>query len=368
MAITTAFKNAANTAVNLSQLARASYKGPGKTTVKIGNKTYATPEFGITEKSGVTSKTPMTVTITKDGISSAPTKSSNNNTKKKSGGSGGSGGSKAPSAPSEMDLFAQQEGLSKNAASLEAQRLQNEYDYTRELLGQQESSATKERDIAKSQLELALQDVVKSGSTSKQNAQIQAETATEQGASAARQATTKTRNMLRGLGILSSSAGSDLLSRPATEFQKVSADIQTQLGQRVKEVDDFISSKTQENALKVQELLNNYASIVDRIRTDLRFNNREKLSALKQNKLALDQTLSEIRANQTNFMLQANTYKNNLLSGASQYNTPLATTGAQAQQRIAGTVPTIAPKTQTKDMYTGVERKKIGTDLLSSFS
>jgi len=362
MSLTNAFSTAVSNALKLSKLATANYKGPGKTTVKIGTKSYSTPEFGITEKSGVTSKQPMTVTIDKSGISAKPTsqpkqqKKTNNNKNKSS----------APSAPSELDLFAEQTGLAKSQAEQQAKQLQSEYDYARELLAGQEQQAISERDIAKSQLELALQQVMQQGGRAKESAIQQAESATEQAASAAKQAERKTRGTLRGLGILASSAAGELLSRPATEFQKVGADIQTQLSNKVKEVDDFLTAKTEENALKVQELLSNYASIVDRIRTDLRFNQREKLSALQQNKLALGQALSEIRANQVNYQMAVNTYKNNLLSDAGGLNTGLQTGGMN--ERISATAIGSQPKDSKKGIDIYNPRKKENLDAVASYA
>lgn len=278
----------------------------------------------------------------------APEKPASSTQKKSSGSSqkksSGSSPKLSASAPTELDIFAEQTGLAKDQAAQQASQLQSEYDYARELLAGQEQQAVSERDIAKSQLEQALQQVMKQGGRAKESAVQQAESATEQAASAAKQAERKTRGILRGLGILASSAAGELLSRPATEFQKVGADIQTQLSNKIKEVDDFLTAKTEENALKVQELLSNYASIVDRIRTDLRFNQREKLSALQQNKLALGQALSEIKANQVNYQMATNTYKNNLLSEAGGLGTPLRTSGIQ--ERIMGQTPQ-APKQQT---------------------
>lgn len=277
-----------------------------------------------------------------------------------------SGGSKAPSAPTELDIFAEQTGLAKSQAEQQAKQLQSEYDYARELLAGQEQQAISERDIAKSQLELALQQVMQQGGRAKESAIQQAESATEQAASAAKQAERKTRGTLRGLGILASSAAGELLSRPATEFQKVGADIQTQLSNKVKEVDDFLTAKTEENALKVQELLSNYASIVDRIRTDLRFNQREKLSALQQNKLALGQALSEIRANQVNYQMAVNTYKNNLLSDAGGLNTGLQTGGMN--ERISATAIGSQPKDSKKGIDIYNPRKKENLDAVASYA
>lgn len=236
--------------------------------------------------------------------------------KKKSGGNSGGSNNKssAPTPTTERDIWDQQNIMAKDIYDQNLSDSLLALDKNKALAEQQISSLETSKATDQSILEQALRSVLTQAGTTKSNLYNQAEAATEQGASAARQATTKTRNTLRGLGILSSSAAGDLLSRPGTEFQKVSADVQTQLSQGVKQIDDFVTSKTEENALKVQQLLQQYTDLIGRIQTDLRFSDRERLSAVKQAGLARDQMLSEIRANQTNYQLQAQTLKNNLLS------------------------------------------------------
>jgi hypothetical protein len=303
---------------------------------------------------------PLLSETTKPSSSSSTKKKSSNSSNKSS-----SSKSSAPAAPVDpMDIFAQQEGMATDVYKQNLSDSLLALDKNKALAEQQIGSLESQKKTDQSILEQALKSVLTQAGTTKENLMNQAEAATEQGASAARQATTKTRNTLRGLGILSSSAAGELLSRPGTEFQKVSADVQTQLSQGIKQIDDFVTSKTEENALKVQQLLQQYTDLIGRIQTDLRFSDRERLSAVKQANLARDQMLSEIRANQTNYQLQAQTLKNNLLSGAtSTFGTATTNLGAAAEgnNNIQGTTFTPQNTKVSTDIYT--QRKKL-SDLM----
>lgn len=296
--------------------------------------------------------------------SSSSSSSSSNKKSSSSSNKSSSPASMASVASDPMDIFAQQEGMATDVYKQSLSDALLGLDKNKALAEQQIGSLESQKKTDQSILEQALRSVLTQAGTTKENLYNQAEAATEQGASAARQATTKTRNTLRGLGILSSSAAGELLSRPGTEFQKVSADVQTQLAQGVKQIDDFVTSKTEENALKVQQLLQQYTDLIGRIQTDLRFNDRERLSAVKQASLARDQMLSEIRANQTNYQLQAQTLKNNLLSGATNAFgtvTNNVKTAAGGINNIQGTTFNPQNARASTDIYT--QRKKL-SDLM----
>lgn len=266
----------------------------------------------------------------------APTPKKNNNTN-----------TKATVDTNSDDFFKEQYGMTKDQYDADVEQTTNLYNYQDEQLRNQEQELNVDKATNQSILEQALRAVLTTAGNTKENIKGQAEAALEQGGSAARQATTKSRNMLRGLGIMNSSAAGDILSRPGTEFQKVSADVNSQLSKGLKEVDDYIMAKTEENATKVQQLLSQYAAMVDRIKTDLRFNGKEKLSALKQATLARNQTLSEIRADQTNMKLEAQRYSNDLAAsfGGVDENLPNI---QDPSASIASTAYT-TPQTQTQN-------------------
>jgi hypothetical protein len=244
-------------------------------------------------------------------------------------------------------FFDEQTDMTNEQFEQDYERTNNLFNYQSELLQGQEKELNVDKATNQSILEQALRAVLTTAGNTKENIKGQAEAALEQGGSAARQATTKSRNMLRGLGIMNSSAAGDILSRPGTEFQKVSANINEQLSKGLKEVDDYIMAKTEENATKVQQLLSQYAAMVDRIKTDLRFNAKEKISALKQATLARDQTLSEIRARQTDMKLSAQSFANNLISSFSGVEENLPNI-QDPSASIASTAYT-TPQTQTQN-------------------
>lgn len=245
------------------------------------------------------------------------------------------------------DFFDEQTDMTNEQFKQDYERTNNLFNYQSELLQGQEKELNVDKATNQSILEQALRAVLTTAGNTKENIKGQAEAALEQGGSAARQATTKSRNMLRGLGIMNSSAAGDILSRPGTEFQKVSADVNSQLSKGLKEVDDYITAKTEENATKVQQLLSQYAAMVDRIKTDLRFNAKEKISALKQATLARDQTLSEIRARQTDMKLSAQSYANDLISSFGGIEENLPNIQDPSASIASAAYPT--PQTQTQN-------------------
>lgn len=217
--------------------------------------------------------------------------------------SGGGGGSKTSSSTSS--------GITDQDRA-ELDELGTQYDYNKSLLEGQLKDYEGQYNTSKSILEQALESVLTSSKRARERSQFDAESNIAEGASAAQQATTKTRNALRGLGILNSSAAGELLSRPGTEFQKVKADIGTQLAQRMKDLDDFEMEKSNENALRISQLTQQYNAMVDRIRTDLRFNEKDKINAMRQAKAALDSRLSEVKASQAEMQNIVDTERNNM--------------------------------------------------------
>lgn len=338
----------------------AAYKIQGSSTTDPRYANYK-PNINIgTKVGGGTLQVPAGVATYKPGQvlgTQAPTSKPKTNNKPSNNSS-----SSSSNKSSNNNIFAEQEGLADNIYQQNLSDTLLQFDKSGAMAQDQIKSLETSKATDQSILEQALRSVLTQAGATKDNLVNQAESAIEQGASAARQATVKTRNSLRGLGILNSSAGGELLSRAGTEFQKVSADVQTQLSQGLKQVDDFITTKTEENALKVQQLVQQYADLVGRIQTDLRFNKREQLAAVKQAQLARDQMLSGIRAEQTNYMLQAEAYKNNIVSelgGVSQLANNNVGTATQKVSNIQAPVVGAQNTKQGADIYDYNKKKGI---------
>lgn len=149
--------------------------------------------------------------------------------------------------------------------------------------------------------------------------------------SAARQTQGKSRNILRALGILSSSAAGDILSRPMTEFAGQRAEIKQAITARLQQLDDALSQKTSEHANLVAQLESTYSNLVNGILSDLRFSDRERADAVQAVNAALASKISDIKMAQANWQNQINAQKNALASSTtalSNYANPTADIGA----------------------------------------
>jgi hypothetical protein len=134
----------------------------------------------------------------------------------------------------------------------------------------------------------------------------------------ARQTQLRNRNMLRGLGILNSSAAGDILARPMEQFDSERANQVTLATKRLNELDTFLAEKTAEHSRMVGELENNYLKLVGDIQRDLRFNERERADAIQAANSALESRLSEIRMAQMNYENQVNAMKQNFALGLAE--------------------------------------------------
>lgn len=152
--------------------------------------------------------------------------------------------------------------------------------------------------------------------------------AVEQAVSGANQATRQTRNMLRGLGILASSAAGELLSRPTQELDRETARIRGEVSNRVSQLDDFQRNEVSKLSQQANDLKNKYTSMVNAIRTDLRFNEADRAASIRAASAALADRLSQIKqaAFTVNSQIQAEkrALAQNMLQIAAQNNPTLA--------------------------------------------
>lgn len=273
--------------------------------------------------------------------------------------SGAGGGNPNPVDPNAGLVEATQ-----SEADAYLQSLNTEYDRAAEELQGQLSSAGTAREQGLSSLRSAVDEYGNLIGKQKTSAQQSTDKNIQSAGSTARQTQAKSRNVLRALGILSSSAAGDILNRPMTEFGTQKADLQQGLIQRTQELDDALAQKTSEHANLVKGLESQYAEIVGNIQRDLRFSDRERADAVAAAKSAVLSRLSEIRTAQAEWQNNINAAKQGLLASTtslSAYTNPTADTSAIANQGLT-TTQQYKPQTQQTSIY-GDQQKKL-TDLV----
>lgn len=128
----------------------------------------------------------------------------------------------------------------------------------------------------------------------------------------ARQTQGSNRNMLRSLGILNSSAGGDILSRPLEAFDEQRANFVSEAQNQSFKLDTFINQKSAELAQAAKEVEDNYASLIGNIQSDLRFSDRERAGAIRSANAALSQRLADIKSSMNLYKQQVDSQKANL--------------------------------------------------------
>jgi hypothetical protein len=310
--------------------------------VQIGS--WGTPEFGITEKlqsifapnKGLSSQGGSNLFGPSQPSASTPTAPTSTSPygptyygpqpAPKPSGTLSSGG-KTLGASTYQDPYAGANNAAQSEADAYLQSLNTEYDRAAEDLRGQLTSAGNARTQGLSSLQSAVDEYGNTINTQKQTAQNATAKNIQSAGSMAAQTQGKSRNILRALGILSSSAAGDILSRPMSEFGTQKADLQQGLIQRTQELDNALAQKTSEHANLVKQLESQYADIVGKIQTDLRFSDRERADAVATAKAAVLSRLSEIRTAQANWQNQINAAKSGLASstaGFSSYAQPTA--------------------------------------------
>ena len=294
--------------------------------IRIGS--WGLPEFGITEAIGSLIGAPTTSQGGSDlnfssqqytsPTSSLPNASYPTASYPSSGTLSGSvlganTGSTGSSTPVQ-DPYAGVVQSTGDEAAAQLRALQTEYDRNRSNLEGQLSQLGTDRSQGLSTLQSAVDEYGNLINTQKTDAENARAKQVQSAGSAARQTQAKSRNVLRALGILSSSAAGDILSRPMTEFAGQRADINMQTQQRIQQLDDAFAQKTKEHVTLVKQLESQYAQLVGQIQSDLRFSDRERADAIAQANAAAQSRLSEIKMAQANWQNQINAAKNGLLT------------------------------------------------------
>lgn len=280
-------------------------------------------------------------------------------------GAATSGGGGAPTQPTNAP-FNDFDAAARAEQDAQLARLNSEYDYNRSNLEGQLSSLGGQRENALSSLATEFQGVQNQVGRSKTNAKQQTDTSIQDALSTAQDTQRASRNTLRALGILNSTAAGELLQKPLTSYDTQRARLNQALIGRMGELDDFLNQKTAEHANAVRGIQQQYGDLVARIQNDLRFNDRQRADAVQSANAALMQRLAEVKQAQFNYQSQVETLKQQFAQGLSQINSyqqPLADLNAIQSQTYQA--PTATSPDQV-GIYGDDQKKKQG-GLLSTF-
>ena len=202
-----------------------------------------------------------------------------------------------------------------------------EYDRTEEAYNTQvgQNETTKNRLIGEGQTELG--KAQKSGEGLITDAQQSTLSEEQKSLSTAQDTQKANRNVLRVLGILSSSAAGEMLTKPMESHAQNVAELGQLFIKRKQQVQDWITQKGDEfNTYKTQ-LEEQYGQIVQNIQQDIRFNRQRKVEAIQAAQTALKAKISDLNAQAMQYQTAAKQYNDNLAMQLAQialYQNPTA--------------------------------------------
>lgn len=224
-----------------------------------------------------------------------------------------------------IDPFATAEDAANAENQALLSRLNSEYDYNAEQLRGQLGTLSSQKQNSKEVLDNELTNVKNQYTKSKNNAQMQGDKQIKEAGSIARSTQAQSRNVLRALGILNSSAAGELLSKPLNAFDETRAGIKEVVAQRFTELDDFLNTEVSRHATAVRQIESQYTDLVGKIQSDLRFNDRQRAAAVQQANAALLQNISQIQNSMLNYKTQVDLQKQQIaqsLGGINSYQQP----------------------------------------------
>lgn len=202
-----------------------------------------------------------------------------------------------------------------------------EYDRQEEMLNSQkaENEAEKNRQIQAAQTEYgkaekSAQNLISEAGESKTNEENKSLTT-------AQDTVRKNRNVLRALGILSSSAAGEMLSRPMEAHAQNVADLGQLYIKRKQQVEEWLTGKSDEMNTYKQNLEAQYTQVINNIQQDVRFNRERKMEALQAAQTAFGERMGELNTASQNYQVAAKQYQDNLsmqLAQIALYQNPSA--------------------------------------------
>jgi hypothetical protein len=206
------------------------------------------------------------------------------------------------------------EQAARDERDAELQAALSEYDYNRENLINQQSSADAQKNSTLSYLEEVWNNMKGEIGTQRERANVTKEREIGEASDTAQSVTRKNRNILRGLGILNSSAGGELLSQANLEFGKQRGNIVEATRMRMQDLDNFFNNKMSEHKNAVTQIQQQYTDLVNKIQSDLRFNDRQRADAIRSANAALSQRIAEIKSSVVDWQMRIDAAKTNLAS------------------------------------------------------
>ena len=225
------------------------------------------------------------------------TSNSTNNSK-----SGTSSSSSKSAIQAQLDKEKQQKQAEYNA---QLATLNSTYDNTAKTLRSNLDSLGRQRENSLASLDLGYQNFQGDINSQRTRAQQDYERNVADAQSSSQSVQRANRNTLRALGILGSTAAADMLARPIEQFDKTRGTLVQAKEQRIQDLENALNQKTQEHLLAKKSLEDQFVSLVDKIRNDLAFNDRQKASAIQQAQLALNDNINKIALQQLAYEQQA---------------------------------------------------------------
>lgn len=230
------------------------------------------------------------------------------------------------------DLLAQNsfnaQGSAANAQSqAELQSLNDLYSKNAGDLQQQLGYLGTQKDQALQGLNTDLSSAQQNVSTQKQIGQTDLDQAISDAGNQAHNTQLQTRNVLRALGILDSSAGADQLNKPMNAFDQQRASLVQGHVNRIQQLDDFLNQQMAQHNNAAAQIQAQHQDLVGKIQSDLRFNDTQKADAIKAANAALQQHMADIGTSATNYQNSVNQQRQNFalqLGNILAYKNPTA--------------------------------------------
>lgn len=279
-------------------------------------------------------------------------------------GSQGGGGNNTlsggqPTNNNNQDYGSDMAEQAKSQAQIELEQYLNEFDYQAEQGRNQIGQLETQQSGQLSELETMRGRTGKEATTAKTDAETATMQEKDKALSTAQDVQKGNRNILRALGILSSSAAGEMLTKPMNEFATQAAQLGSQLVKRKSEVDQWLMDRNQDFDAKVQETKDKFTGMIQNIQTDLRFNDRQRLTAVKAANQALKSTLTEIAQRAQDYKNAAAEYNNGVLDQIAQlmlYQNPNADISSIINAKLSAVQG--PQQTQTAAMTLSEQQKK----------
>jgi hypothetical protein len=238
--------------------------------------------------------------------------------------------------------FQDQGNASFDQAQAELNAALNEYDRQNSLLQNQLTSTQGQKESALSGIESQYGQAQKQAGAETLTAQENLTSQKQKALSTSQDVERKNRNMLRALGILSSSAAGEMLAKPGEEYATTSADLTTAFNKRKGQVDDWLNQRLEEANTSKTDIVRQFNDIVANINTDVRFNSQSKLQAVQAAQAALKENIAQLNTQAMQYQQAAQQYSQNMATQVAQlqlYQNPSA--------NISGILSTLMTPQQT---------------------